>query len=61
MPPCLPCAFVIDGDIHPSIRTWNGSDCSTEHIRDENAAGNGLIKILPATSLVRWVKEDPKK
>nr|MBA2306973.1 transposase [Candidatus Dependentiae bacterium] len=58
---CHACAFVVDGGIHPSIRTWKCPGCSTEHIRDENAACNGLIKILPATSLVRWVKENPKK
>ena len=30
----------------PSIRTWECPDCQTIHIRDENAAQNGLKQVL---------------
>ena len=58
---CHACSFVVDGGIHPSIRTWSCPGCSAEHICDENAACNGLIKILPATSLLRRVEGNPQK
>lgn len=58
---CHACLFVVASGIHPAMRTWNCPGCSAEHIRDENAACNGLIKILPAISLLPRVEENPKK
>ncbi len=37
---------------------WSCKSCSIEHIRDENAACNGLKKVLTALSLVP--EENPK-
>jgi len=33
---------VVDGGLSPSIREWTCPGCQKEHIRDENAAINGL-------------------
>ena len=43
---CHCCGHVVEGGLCPSIRQWVCPVCQTEHIRDENAAKNGLAKIL---------------
>lgn len=43
---CHHCRYVVEGGIHPSIRHWRCPGCSSENDRDENAAINGLIKVL---------------
>jgi putative transposase len=43
---CHACLHVMDGGLDPSIRQWTCPGCTTNHLRDENAACNGLIKIL---------------
>lgn len=41
---CHACGFIMQAGIHPSIREWLCPGCLTTHIRDENAACNGLQK-----------------
>ena len=41
---CHVCGYMHDFSLHPSIRQWVCPDCQAEHIRDENAAINGLRK-----------------
>lgn len=43
---CHACGFVMKDGIHPAIRQWTCPSCTINHLRDENAACNGLIKIL---------------
>jgi putative transposase len=43
---CNACGFVMEGGIHPSVRKWACPGCNINHLRDENAACNGLIKVL---------------
>ena len=43
---CHHCGYIVDGGLSPSIRHWICSSCETEHVRDENAAMNGLKKVL---------------
>ena len=43
---CCHCHREVEGGLHPSIRQWECSGCKTQHIRDENAAINGLDRIL---------------
>ena len=43
---CHCCKYVHPNGLCPSIRTWECPDCQTIHIRDENAAQNGLKQIL---------------
>lgn len=43
---CSHCFHVEERGIHVSLREWQCPQCQTEHIRDENAAINGLRKIL---------------
>ena len=45
------CGHVVQGGIPPSIREWTCLQCGTRHIRDENAAKNGLARILSTRSL----------
>ena len=40
---CNHCLHVVEGGIAPSLRQWQ---CQAVHIRDENAAFNGLRKVL---------------
>lgn len=43
---CHACGFIMQNGLAPSIRQWTCPGCALEHIRDENAACNGLKKIL---------------
>ncbi len=43
---CHHCNHVVQGGIKPNLRTWICESCQTHHIRDENAAINGLRRIL---------------
>lgn len=48
---CCHCGHVLSDGLCPSIRQWCCPTCQTEHIRDENAARNGLQKILRDPSI----------
>ena len=43
---CCICNHVEPGGIPVNIRKWKCPKCDAEHIRDENAAINGLKKVL---------------
>ena len=43
---CHACGYVHEEGLSPSIRRWPCPACQTEHIRDENAAINGLRKVV---------------
>lgn len=43
---CRHCGFVEENGIHPSIRSWQCPKCKAVHDRDENAAMNGLNRVL---------------
>jgi putative transposase len=50
---CHDCGFVVEGGIEPSIREWDcpGENCGSHHLRDENAARNGLTRTLKGLGL----------
>jgi len=50
---CHECGFVVEGGIPVEMREWDcpGPECSSHHIRDENAARNGLTRTLKALGL----------
>jgi putative transposase len=43
---CVDCHYVVPDGISPEIREWTCPNCGTMHIRDENAAQNGLVKTV---------------
>ena len=43
---CQCCGHVVEEGIAPHIRSWQCSICQVMHIRDENAAINGLRQVL---------------
>lgn len=43
---CHCCNYANAKGLCPSIRTWECPDCQTSHMRDENAAQNGLKQVL---------------
>lgn len=43
---CSECCYICPESLDPSIRIWNCPSCQKVHLRDENAAINGLKKIL---------------
>lgn len=45
------CGHSVAGGIPPDIREWTCGRCRTTHLRDENAAKNGLARMLRARSL----------
>ena len=45
------CGHIVAGGIPPNIREWICAQCGTPHIRDENAAKNGLMRMLRIRSL----------
>ncbi len=40
------CSFKHPFGLNPSVRSWTCPDCKTNHLRDENAAINGLKKTI---------------
>jgi putative transposase len=42
---CCHCATVIPGGLSPEVRAWTCAACGSFHIRDENAAQNGLMVV----------------
>lgn len=48
---CSTCDCSVEGGIPPAAREWVCAGCGTGHIRDENAAINGLRRVLQQTSL----------
>jgi putative transposase len=50
---CHDCGFVVEEGIPVEIREWDcpNADCLRHHIRDENAARNGLTRTLKAMAL----------
>jgi len=50
---CHECGYVVAGGIPPEIREWDcpRPDCTSHHLRDENAARNGLNRTLKALGL----------
>jgi putative transposase len=50
---CHDCGFVVEGGIPVEMREWDcpGPDCTSHHIRDENAVRNGLTRTLKALAL----------
>lgn len=43
---CSCCGHVVEGGIHPNIRSWVCPSCHAVHGRDENAAKNGLRRLV---------------
>ena len=43
---CHACGYEVPNGLPPSVRQWTCPVCQAFHIRDENAAQNGLAKIL---------------
>ncbi|MCY0884764.1 MAG: transposase, partial [Firmicutes bacterium] len=43
---CHACHYAVPGGIPPEVREWACPECGTHHIRDENAAINGLARVL---------------
>lgn len=43
---CHKCQVAVEGGLPPKIRQWRCAHCQAFHIRDENAAINGLGKVL---------------
>jgi putative transposase len=50
---CHDCGYVVEGGIPVEMREWDcpGPECRRHHIRDENAARNGLTRTLKALGL----------
>lgn len=50
---CHDCGYVVEEGIPPGVREWNcpSPNCQRHHIRDENAARNGLTRTLNALKL----------
>jgi len=50
---CHDCGYVVAEGIPVEVREWDcpGPECSSHHIRDENAARNGLTRTLKALAL----------
>jgi putative transposase len=56
---CFDCHYVIEGGLDPSIRRWICPGCQTNHIRDENAAKNGLTRVLQDPKCETFVSQVP--
>jgi putative transposase len=47
------CGYQVEGGLSPDIREWTCPGCQTLHIRDENAAQNGMVRVLEKLKLRR--------
>ncbi len=43
---CHACDHKMPGGLAPEVREWTCPDCGARHLRDENAAMNGLAQVL---------------
>ncbi len=43
---CHACRYTVQDGIPPEVREWTCPGCGTRHLRDENAAMNGLAQVL---------------
>jgi len=57
---CNDCDAIVEGGLPPKIRVWRCSNCQAVHIRDENAAINGLGKVLRDLAEKGVMKITPK-
>ena len=48
---CHRCGHVAEGGIAPGIAAWTCQHCATQHLRDENACQNGLVRMLTTSSV----------
>ena len=50
---CHDCGYVVEGGIPPEVREWDcpGPGCHRHHLRDENAARNGLTRAFKGVGL----------
>ncbi len=50
---CHDCGYVVEEGIPPDMRQWDcpAANCTSHHIRDENAARNGLTRTLQGLGL----------
>jgi len=53
---CSDCHYRMENGLSPNIREWDCPNCNAHHTRDENAAKNGLIRVLR-----NLYKEDEEK
>lgn len=51
---CSHCSHELDSSLNPSIRSWHCPSCGKHHIRDENAALNGLQKTKEMSGSDLW-------
>jgi putative transposase len=47
------CGYKVEGGLAPDVREWKCPRCKTFHIRDENAAQNGMVRTLEKLNLPR--------
>ncbi|MEW6730999.1 MAG: transposase [Acidobacteriota bacterium] len=47
------CQYQVKGGLAPDIREWICPNCKTLHIRDENAAQNGMVRVLEKLKMPR--------
>jgi putative transposase len=47
------CQYQVEGGLSPDIRQWTCPKCQTLHIRDENAAHNGMARVLEKLNMPR--------
>jgi putative transposase len=52
---CHSCGHVVKEGLSPGIRDWNCPGCNAHHVRDENAAQNGLKRVLRDLNLKNLV------
>ena len=47
------CEYQVEGGLNPDIREWACPNCKTQHLRDENAAQNGMVRVLEKLKMPR--------
>ncbi len=52
------CKFIHKKSLDPSIRSWKCPSCKITHIRDENAAKNGLKKLIKKLPCLGHLEEE---